>query len=122
MKLLALLISYFGVCGLGAAVFSLAVRDSRGRPLVFGVGALVMGAAGLWAARAIRRGCAGAERRLYLWAGAFAIMFATLPLAFPYAFAGRTDVWPAVISGAVVLAAFVVASGWYVRTRRPPAA
>ena len=121
MRVLALFVGYFGVFGFGAAAFSLAMHDARGRPLVFGLGAFVMGLGGILASRLIRRRHSKAEAAFYIWALCTAIFYGLLPIAFPYAFAGRTDMWPSALIGAALFGAFVLAGGRYIRHRAPAA-
>jgi drug/metabolite transporter (DMT)-like permease len=122
VKFLARFVGNFGWFGLGLAAFSLAVRDPRARPLVLGLCALVMGVAGVIASRFIRRGDSRAEASLYVWALSFGVMYASFPFAFPYAFAGRTDILPSVLVGMCLFVALTIAAGRYIRRHRAPTA
>jgi hypothetical protein len=122
MKVLALVTGYFAGFGLLAAVFSLAIQDPRGQPLIFGVGSLLMGVIGLWTANALWRSHPASERRLYLFGATVVLMVASLLAAFPYTLAGRSDVWPAAGIGIALFAVLVATAGRYARRHRTPAA
>jgi hypothetical protein len=119
MKLLALLVGLYGISGFAAAAVIATMQDSRGQPLIFGLGALVMGVAGLRAARSIWRRHAAAERHLYVWGATTLLLLVELAAAFPYAFARQTTIWPPVVIGLVLFTLLITAAGRFIRHRAP---
>jgi hypothetical protein len=117
MKLLALLVGFYGGFGFAGAATAATMQDPRGQPFVFGISALIMGISGLRAARSIWRCHPSAERRLYIWGLATIVMFVSLAVAFPYAFAERANIWPPTVTGLLLFALLVAAGGRFIRHR-----
>jgi hypothetical protein len=110
MKLVAVIVGYFGLAGIGLGVLVLATQGAHATVLLFSLLALLMGVAGIIASREIWRKTTDAERRFYFWAGTNLLMMFTSPLILTDVAAGYKVAAGPLVTGAAcfVLMAWLI--------------